>query len=257
MRIGLLTAAPDHPLLAATATLLKEGGHLVESLSPEAATPEDPADVYLLKARTPAAIALAETIEQRGIPVLNSAAATRFCQDRVAMAELAHATGLPFPTTTALPYLGHLTTPLTYPVVIKSRHSRRGDLVARADSPAQLQSLTQQWPNEPVVIQPLAPTDGWDHKLWVIADKVFAAQRYSELATGPHHPERPLPTPHPWSDLALRVGEIFDLDIYGVDLLEVHGKPLIVDINAFPGIRHQPAAPKALAARTLAAIMTP
>lgn len=254
MRIGLLTTTPEHPLLAATASLLIGNGHRMESLSPDARPPDDPADVYLLKARTPAAIALARALEQQGVPVLNSAAATEFCQDRVAMAELAELSGLPFPTTTALANLGHLTTAPTRPLVIKSRHSRRGDLVARVDTAAELRGLIERWPDEPVVVQDLAPTDGWDHKLWVVADRVFAAQRHSELAKGPHRPERAHTTPHPWSALALRVGEVFGLDVYGVDILQVDGKPLIVDVNAFPGMRGQRDAPAALAARVLAAV---
>jgi ribosomal protein S6--L-glutamate ligase len=48
------------------------------------------------------------------------------------------------------------------------------------------------------------------------------------------------------------VGEVFGLDVYGVDLLDAGGgAPLIVDINAFPGIRGQAGAPEALAALAL------
>lgn len=45
---------------------------------------------------------------------------------------------------------------------------------------------------------------------------------------------------------------MFALDVYGVDVIDTGGgTPLIVDINAFPGIRGQAGAPEALAALAL------
>jgi len=249
MRVCLLTSSPGHPLLAATSALLA-GRHEVFSLSPDSADPGDLADVYLLKARTPAALALARRLEAKGAPVLNSAASTELCQDRVLMAELADHAGLPFAATTAVDRLTALG-PVERPLVVKSRHSRRGDLVARVTDAAELHALADQWPDEPVVVQDLAPTTGWDHKLWVVAGEVFAELRHSELAPGPRRSARRLTVPRPWAELALQVGEVFGLDVYGIDILDVAGEPLIVDVNAFPGIRGQAGAPSALAALAL------
>ncbi|MET9643278.1 RimK family alpha-L-glutamate ligase [Streptomyces syringium] len=255
MRVCLLTPAPDHPLLAATAELLTPR-HRVEALDPGtdpcAVDPSALADVYLMKTRTPRALALARRLEAHGAPVLNSAAATALCQDRTAMADLALRAGLPFVATTTAARLGQLLedASLAAPVVIKSRHSRRHDLVARVDDTARLRSLAAEWRDEPVVVQQFTPNDGWDHKLWVIGDEVFAEFRRSELAAPAAERTRPLPVrdlPADWLDMVRRVGEVFALDVYGVDLLEVAGAPLIVDINAFPGVRGQRGAPEALA----------
>ncbi|MEV0296018.1 hypothetical protein [Nocardia sp. NPDC050710] len=247
MRIGLLSADPGHPLLVATSRLLIDRGHRIEILSPTAELPDDPADVYLLKARTPAAIGLARRLEQCGARVLNSAVATEFCQDRVRMAVLATAAGLPFAATTALPNPRHLPVTVERALVVKSRHSRRGDLVARVTDTAELDAVVRAWPDEPVVVQDLAPNSGWDHKIWVIGGTVCAALRRSELVPGPRPADRPM-ADAPHADLARRVGAVFGLDIYGVDVLEIHGEPLIVDVNAFPGVRGQESAPEALAA---------
>ncbi|MGX1804290.1 ATP-grasp domain-containing protein [Nocardia sp. NPDC055321] len=247
MRVGLITATPEHPLLSATAALLRARGHGVDHLPPTALPPADPADVYLLKARTPAAIALARTLELRGVTVLNSAAATEFCQDRTHMALRADQAHLPFAGTVALSALsrfdGHLDTPL----VIKSRHSRRGDLVTRVRTPEELRALLPRWADEPVVIQDFVPGSGWDHKLWVVGDRVFAALRPSEFDSGAGRADIPRPDTHPWAELARGVGAVFDLEVYGVDVLEVNGAPLIIDINAFPGMRSVAGPPEALA----------
>ncbi|MFJ2645801.1 RimK family alpha-L-glutamate ligase [Streptomyces sp. NPDC087420] len=266
MKICFLTPNPDHPLLAATERLLKPTHEVthVHPNHPLHPTAAPLADVYLLKSRTPRALTLARSFEERGARVLNSAAATELCQDRTAMADLALQAALPFAQTHTPGTLANLTSlpiprlPLPLPLVVKSRHSRREDLVARADTPAQLQALAASWPEEPVVIQEFTPNSGWDHKLWVIADKVFATHRRSELATTPTPPPPPplTPTdlPPTWLTLVRKVGKVFALDVYGVDIITTPtGAPLIVDINAFPGIRNQPGAPEALAALALRA----
>ncbi|MEW2415476.1 alpha-L-glutamate ligase [Streptomyces sp. NPDC046866] len=274
MRICLITPEPGHPLLAGAAELLRAAGHRVEALDPGAAgeagevpgvreTGQGPADVYLLKARTPRALGLARELERRGAAVVNSAAATALCQDRTAMAELARRAGLPFAGTRTHGSLaawaasgGARRELAAGPVVVKSRHSRRHDLVARVDGPDRLRELAAAWPEEPVVVQDFAANSGWDHKLWAIGDRVFAALRRSELAPGGLGPARPLDPaglPAGWEQLVRRVGEVFALDVFGVDIVGTgDGSPLIVDVNAFPGIRGQAAAPGALAGLALA-----
>ncbi|TJZ49519.1 alpha-L-glutamate ligase [Streptomyces piniterrae] len=262
MRICLITAAPDHPLLAAATDILTPR-HQVTSIDPgegaaagrpaaDLAGPEALADVYLLKARTPRALALAASLEERGAPVLNSAAATALCQDRTEMAALALRAGLPFAATRTVATLTRLAAERpAVPLVIKSRHSRRHDLVARADDTARIRELATVWPDEPVVVQEFTPNSGWDHKLWAVEGRLFAALRRSELTPEGRGPTLPLPVrdlPPGWADLVRRVGEVFALDVYGVDLIDAgDGAPLIVDINAFPGIRGQAGAPEALA----------
>ncbi|MFE9634176.1 RimK family alpha-L-glutamate ligase [Streptomyces sp. NPDC006463] len=262
MRIGLITPEPGHPLLAATSALLAKE-HVVDALDPAGTDPAAPmavaplADVYLLKSRTERALDLARDLERRGVPVVNTAAATALCQDRTAMAELALRAGLPFAATRTVGALSAWAshTALSSPVVVKSRYSRRGDLVARVDDPARLRELAAAWPQEPVVVQEFAPNSGWDHKLWAIGDQVFAALRRSELSPGGRGPGLPLDAhelPAGWAGLVRAVGAAFALDVYGVDIIDAGGgTPLIVDVNAFPGIRGQSGAPEALAALTL------
>ncbi|MEU8517270.1 alpha-L-glutamate ligase [Kitasatospora sp. NPDC048722] len=245
MRVGLITADPGHPVLAATAAVLRGRGHRVEVVGPGEAWV---GDVCLLKARTDQALALARELESRGVPVVNSAAATELCQDRVRMAELALAAGLPFAETRSAGTPGQLVD-FSYPFVVKSRHSRRGDLVARVDDAARLCELAERWPDEAVVTQPFLDGTGWDQKLWVVDGRVFAARRRSELAppavgAGPAVEWEP---PADRAALALRVGEAFGLDVYGVDLLDGPAEPVVVDVNAFPGIRGRAGAPEALA----------
>ncbi|MFD7257682.1 RimK family alpha-L-glutamate ligase [Streptomyces sp. NPDC059874] len=258
MRIGLITPEPGHPLLAA-ATALLAPEHTVEVLDPAspAGAPARPADVYLLKSGTERALELARELEARGAVVVNSAAATALCQDRTRMAELALGAGLPFADTRTHGSLSAWASDaaLPAPVVVKSRRNRRGDLVARVDDGSRLRQLAEVWRHEPVVVQEFAPNSGWDHKLWAIGDEVFCALRRSELSPEGRGATRSLPLdelPAGWADLVRETGAVFALEVYGVDIIDVgDGTPLIVDVNAFPGVRGQAGAPEALAALAL------
>lgn len=264
VRVGLITPDPGHPLLAAAAALLTaQGRAAVEVVAPDRGVPAGPpADVYLLKSRTPQAIRLARALEAAGARVVNPAAATARCQDRTAMAADARRAGLPFvPTRThrsAAELAAAEGAPGAGPIVVKSRHSHKGDVVVRLEGPAAVRDFAASAPPGPYVAQDFVPNAGWDHKLWGIGPHVFTALRRSELAeplTGP--PAAPAAAiPGAWRALVRRAGEVFGLDVYGVDVIATPAGPLIVDVNAFPGVRDQPGAPEALARLALRAART-
>ncbi|NUS11515.1 MAG: alpha-L-glutamate ligase, partial [Streptomyces sp.] len=246
------------PLLAATAALLTaEGAATVEVLDPATARPPAaPADVYLLKSRTPQAVALAGALQASGARVVNSAAATARCQDRTAMAADALRAGLPFVPTRGYASAAELAAaeavPDGGPVVVKSRHSRKGDVVVRLQDAAAVRDFADTAPEGPYVVQDFVPNAGWDHKLWAIGPHVFGALRRSELAAPADGPGAgPVTLPDAWRTLVRRTGAAFGLDVYGVDVIDTPGGPVVVDVNAFPGVRDQPGAPEALAALTL------
>lgn len=256
MKIGFITSQPDHPLLVDTAELLVPE-HEVVWLDPTAGPgPGELADVYVLKDRSEIALDVAGRVEKCGVPVVNSVAATRRCQDRISMAELARGGELPFVETWSVGRLDGLgreklqLVGLDFPVVVKSRRSRRDDVVARVDDTAQLRLLATRWADEVAVVQPFTANSGWDYKIWVVCGHVFAGLRRSELAGGG---DATLALtvedlPYGWVELVHRVGSAFSLDVYGVDVVDVGGGvPLIVDVNAFPGIRGQLGAADVLA----------
>jgi ribosomal protein S6--L-glutamate ligase len=263
MKVGVITSVSDHPLLVGMAAELMPD-HEVRWVDPAGgrvgAWRGGLADVYVLKDRSDAALALAGDMEERGVPVVNSAVATARCQDRVVMAELACGAGLPFAGTWPVGPLGWLVREglgavgLEFPVVVKSRRSRRDDVVARVDDMGQLRLLGAAWGDESVVVQPYTANSGWDYKIWVICGRVFAGLRRSELMEGQAETSVTLPLgvddlPDGWTELVRKVGSAFSLDVYGVDVVDAGGGvPLIVDVNAFPGIRDQSGAAEELAA---------
>jgi ribosomal protein S6--L-glutamate ligase len=257
VNICLVTDRPRHPVLSAvmaevaarhrvrildTADLLSASAQVEAELG-------KPADVYLLRSHVPAAIALAQQLELAGALVVNRCSATAACADRVLLAAQARAARLPWPRTqTALDpkAVADAEIPLSYPVVVKSRWSRRGDLVRMIDSPDELTRVLAAWPGEPVVIQAYVQNDGMDRKLYVVDGQVLGLCSTSPLS-GEARARAVIRVPSDWARLALRVGLAFGLRVYGVDLVLAAAGPVIVDINAFPGFRDVPGAREALA----------
>jgi ribosomal protein S6--L-glutamate ligase len=223
-----------------------------------AAEKEHPrADLYLLKSHAPQALDVAHYLEQQGALVVNSWASSVACQDRVIMAQRMHEANLPWPRTRNFPTLQALLSDpamlasLPFPLIIKSSYSHRGDLVDKVHSVEQLRSLAGNWDREPVVLQEFAAGDGWDIKMWVIDQQIFAARRRTPLEANASKEDFPIPPhelPVDWAHIALEIGRVFDLRLYGVDLLLTAQGPMIVDVNSFPGFRGVPGAVQALVA---------
>ena len=262
MRVCLITDRPDHPVLAAALLLLAED-HAVEVRDPAPRARAEagvdvggsaPDVIYLLKAHDTHALGLAAQLEALGARLINPRAATEACCDRRELAGTLSASRLPVPTTRWAPTLTHLLSEgrldVPFPWIVKSRWSRRDDLLVRIDRRAQLEALVATWGDEPVVVQEFVANDGLDLKLWMVGDEIFAARRRTPLegagreTTVPLRPEELDPR---WLAMARRVGVAFGLTIYGVDVVATSRGPVIVDVNAFPGCQGMAGAPEAIA----------
>src|SRR5215469_573832 len=204
------------------------------------------ADVYLLKSHAPQALEVAHYLEQHGALVVNSWESSLACQDRVLMASRMREARLPWPYTWSFPTLENLLTrhdlltTLPFPLIIKSYYSHRGDLVGKVDNIEEIQALAAHWGQEPVVLQEFAAGDGWDIKMWVIDQQIFAARRRTPLEANASREDFPIPQeelPRDWAQIALEIGRVFNMRLFGVDLLITGRGPMIVDVNAFPGFR--------------------
>jgi len=256
---------PHHPVIAVALRQLS-ATHTVRLLDvrtltgAEAIAEEEKhpmAALYLLKSHAPQALDVAHVLEQKGALVINSWASSVACQDRVLMAERMHEAHLPWPQTWSFPTLASLLSDrdflasLSYPLIIKSHYSHRGDLVDKVRTIEELQARASEWGQEPVVLQEFAAGDGWDIKLWVIDQQIFAARRRTPLEANASREDFPIPPeelPRDWAHIALEIGRVFNMRLFGVDLLITGRGPMIVDVNSFPGFRGVPGADAALVA---------
>ncbi len=257
MNICLIMDNPEtlrHPVIARVLQALS-AAHMVRLLdvhalsSAQAIVQEEmqlQADLYLLKSHAPQALDIAYYLEQRGARVVNNWAATVACQDRVLMTQRMNEVGLPWPHTWSFPSLGELLgqnellSTLPFPLVIKSRYSHRYDLVDTVHNAGDLQALASQWSQESVILQEFMANDGWDTKLWVIDQQIFAAHRRTPLDPNASKENSPLTAEElldAWVRITREIGRVFNLRLYGVDMLVTEHGPIIVDVNSFPGFR--------------------
>jgi ribosomal protein S6--L-glutamate ligase len=204
---------------------------------------QEPPDVVLLKSRSPEARRVAETAECAGSLVVNPPAATSLALDRAATAEALDRAGVPAPRSWSLPALSDLAddgVEPSWPLVVKSRISSRRDLVRLVTSRAELAALLPEWGEEPVVAQEFAANDGFDIKVWVIGVDLSAARRRTALESIDKTADEslePADLPVDWIGAARDAGAAMGLQLYGVDLLITAGRPVVVDVNPFPGFR--------------------
>ncbi len=254
---------PHHPVIAVALQQLR-ATHTIRMLDVRTLTRGEAiaqesmytrADLYLLKSHAPQALDVAHFLEQQGALVVNSWASSLACQDRVLMTERMLDAHLPWPQTHHFDTLENMLAQpqvlarLAYPLIIKSRYSHRGDLVDKVRSSEQLQALAAQWDQEPVILQELVASDGWDSKVWVIDEHIFAARRRTPLGANASKEDFPIATSEmseQFLHVISEIGRVFDLRLYGVDFLMTERGPIVVDINSFPGFRGVPDADRAL-----------
>ena len=254
---------PQHPVIRAALQRLSARHTMrmldIRTLTAEQARVQEStlplADLYLLKSHAPQSLDLAHWLEGRGALVVNSWAASLACQDRAMMSERMLGAGLPWPRTWHFATLAELLrwpdlrATVPFPLILKSAYSHRGDLVQKIGTVAELEGLAGAWSAEPVIVQEFVPGDGWDTKLWVIDQYIFAARRRTTLEAEGKTGDIPLALeelPAAWITLTREVGRVFDLRLYGLDLLLTARGPMVVDVNGFPGFRGAPGAVEAL-----------
>src|SRR5947209_16562797 len=230
---------------------LLQWGHGVDLLEPQSAVTclndlaEQGYDAYVLKTLADGpGLSILEAAEAVGIPTINSARSIRLVRDKAVAAAFARAHGLPIPPTyfVAHPRLLEQIPETDYPIVVKPSNGSSCRGVYRLDSPADLTALVIAEANDSFFLaQRYAENSGFDMKVYVTGKEVYAAI----AKKSPLHPnveEHFVPLTPQVRKLALEVGKLFGLDIYGVDIVETPLGPAILDINDFPSFGGVPRA---------------
>jgi ribosomal protein S6--L-glutamate ligase len=256
MKICLLTESTPSPVLVSALDLIARR-HAVVDCPPDVLAGgfgHRPAhlrdvDLYLLKSRSEAAQAYARDAHSHGAQVLNTPEGTAAALDRATMATRLFRARVPAPRCCSATTLRHLVAALRsddlqpaprWPLVLKSRRSRRGDLVTRVDDLDDLVALLPEWADEPVVAQEFMANDGYDLKFWVIGEHLTVARRPCALeqrTTAHDVGLDPRELPPDWLTVVRRAGAALDLEIFGVDVVVTDRGPSVIDVNAFPGFR--------------------
>ncbi|MFD3538275.1 RimK family alpha-L-glutamate ligase [Streptomyces sp. NPDC058662] len=199
-------------------------------------------------------LTLLEAAASAGITTVNDARSIRGVRDKALAAAIGHGRGLPVPPTYAVarPELLREIPDAQYPLVVKPADGSSGRAVHLVPSPERLEAVLALLVGEAMLIaQPYVPNSGTDIKVYGVGGEFFATERCSPLHPDPSVRERRVPLSPEVEEIAARVGSVYGLDLYGVDVLLGPDGPVVVDVNDFPSFRQVPDA----AARVARAVL--
>jgi len=241
----------NDPMPMVIADQLLQWGHEVDLLEPQTAVTclsdleEQGYDAYVLKSLADGpGLSILEAAEAVGIPTINNSRSIRLVRDKAVAAAFARANGLPIPPTYFVAHTRLLRQiPIEdYPIVVKPSNGSSCKGIYLLESPQDLASLEIAEANDSFFLaQHYAENTGFDIKVYVTGREVYAAV----AKKSPLHPdmgEHFVPLTPQIRKLALQVGKLFGLDIYGLDVVDTPLGPAIVDINDFPSFRGVPRA---------------
>jgi ribosomal protein S6--L-glutamate ligase len=241
----------NDPMPMVIADQLLQWGHDVDLLEPQAMVTclndlsKQSYDAYVLKSLADGpGLSILEAAEAAGIPTINNSRSIRLVRDKAVATAFARAHGLPIPPTyfVAHPRLLEQIPESDYPIVVKPSNGSSCRGIYRLNSPADLTALVIAEANDSFFLaQHYAENSGFDIKVYVTGTEVYAAI----AKKSPLHPdveEHFVPLTPQVRKLALQVGKLFGLDIYGVDIVETPHGPAILDINDFPSFGGVPRA---------------
>ena len=232
----------NQPMPIVIADQLRQWGHDVDLLEPQATVTylselqQQRYDAYVLKTLTDGpGISILEAAEAVGIPTINNSRAIRLVRDKAVAAAFAHEHGLPVPQTffVASPKLLSQVPTETYPLVVKPSNGSYCRDIYRLNSPADLATTEIAMSSEYFLLaQHYEENTGFDIKLYVTGQEVRAVIKKSPLHSTVK--EGRIPVTPALKKLALRVGKVFGLDIFGLDVVETPRGLMLLDINDFP-----------------------
>ncbi|MFF8914435.1 RimK family alpha-L-glutamate ligase [Streptomyces sp. NPDC015032] len=197
-------------------------------------------------------LTLLEAAAAVGLTTVNDARSIRAVRDKVLTSVIARQHGLPVPVTYSAPratLFADVPDEL-FPLVVKPADGSSGRGVRLVPDPGRLAEAEQAGEGQ-LIAQPYVANSGSDLKVYCLAGEFHATLRRSPL-----HPDGPVdegavPLPAEVAAAAAKVGAVFGLDLYGIDVVLGPDGPVIVDINDFPSFRQVPDAVSRLAGAVL------
>jgi ribosomal protein S6--L-glutamate ligase len=188
-------------------------------------------------------LSVLEAVAASGLTTINDANAIRLVRDKAVAAAIARRAGLASPLTyfAAAPTLLRQVPPEHYPLVVKPVGGNSGRAVHLVRKPAELRSLARSLAGQGFLIaQPYVSNPGVDVKVYSVAGELHATIRRSPLHPGVPVRGGTTALTSELSRIAAAVGEVFGLDLYGVDLVEGPDGWVLVDVNDFPSFQRVP-----------------
>lgn len=251
MRIGVI-ADWLNPNMQQLVQLLRERGVTLDLIYPEKQmtdlsqiTVEH--DLYLLKSGTEPALSLGGSLHALGAVTLNPYPVVSMLRNKVIVMRALQAAGVPIPDTYMTNNANDFIPLLDAgPLIVKPYRGTRGRGVVVIRRPEELTGL----PEDDLLLAqryhaPDGP-DGFDYKLFRIGERVFGIRRRWPIRTYEDKLGYPFDPSPELRDIALRCGQAFGIDLYGLDVVMSEGRPYVVDLNKFGSYMGVPDGPQLL-----------
>lgn len=255
MKIGMFMqrhpATRKSPIMPEVVQMLREWGARVDLIYPEErftelATLRFEHDLYVLKSGTEVALSLAGALYSVGATVLNPYPVAATLRDKITATRVLQAAGVPVPDTYVSSH-PKLFAPLldAGPLVLKPYRGSQGRGVQVVFDVDDLADYTGD--GSPVFAQRYHKPQGEDRKIYCIGGQLFGVLRVWPPRSYEEKVGQPFTITPELRDIALRSGQAFGIDLFGLDVVISNGAPYVVDIQAFPGFKGVPDAALRLA----------
>jgi ribosomal protein S6--L-glutamate ligase len=235
LRIGIL-ADWLNPVIEETLHQLRQRGARVEVIYPEQEFTrltelQVEYDLYLLKSGTDRALSLGGALHMLGAATLNPYPIVAMMRNKIIVTCALEAAGVPVPESFIATTASDLEALLAAgPLIYKPYRGSRGQGISIIRSVADLASLPS---DQPLFVQRYHPSDGRDHKIFRIGDQLFGQRRIWPLRSYTDKVGEPFVLTSDLQEIALRCGDVFGIDLYGIDIVVSQGQPYVVDMNKF------------------------
>jgi ribosomal protein S6--L-glutamate ligase len=217
-------------------------------------------DVYLFKSHSPLAESLAAAAHYRGARLLNEYPATMKVRDKVLTCTMLLQAGVPTPRTFVTDSIETLR-PIVkeIPIVVKPYRGRRGQGIEVCKTEAEFDALLARRANEVVddgddgggedgtalgdrliFAQEYEEHEPYDYKAYAVGGYVHAIKRIFPAKTKEEKLGTPVGEDPELERLVRQCGEVFGLQLYGVDLVKTPKGYSVIEVNCFPGYKGVP-----------------
>ena len=209
-------------------------------------------DMYVLKSKSPLTLALACLFEMKGAIVVNTWESSTIAKNKVSSTAVLAAYNIPVPPSWAtwssasiMPLLADGS------VWIKPFGGSKGKGVCCVETAVDLQKIAAPADTWGLPLPQFAQRNvehaGRDIKVYVVGDMLWSISRPWPAVTMEDKLGRPAEISNEIRQAALACGKALGLELYGVDFLVSGDKFFVVDVNAFPGFKGIPDAPRYIA----------
>ncbi len=194
--------------------------------------------------------AVVSQFEAMGVPVINDSTSIRRARDKLRSIQILSGSNVDIPRTAVIRNISDIDEAIEsvggVPCVLKLLQGTQGIGVMLAESREGLESILQAfWSLGHIILlqEFIAESKGKDVRAFVVGDKVVAAMRreakLGEFRSNIHRGGlgRPLKLSDDDERAVIEAAHAMGLDVAGVDYLESHTGPKIIEVNASPGFQ--------------------